>query len=452
MGTEQLEAAAERMIRGELERFERQHPRSGEAHESASADLLGGVPMNWMSRWPGPYPIVVADAEGASVTDIDGNRFVDLCLGDTGAMCGHAPPPTVEAIRRQAARGTTTMLPTEAAARVGRLMSARFGMGHWQFTVSATDANRFVIRQCRQVTGRPKILVFNHCYHGSVDETVVTLGGDGRVVPRHGNIGPPVPPEETTRVVEFNDVDALARELAHGDVACVLAEPALTNIGIVLPERGFHRELRRICDETGTLLVIDETHTLSCGTGGYTAAHELRPDAMTMGKPIAGGIPTGAWGLNDELAGRVEDASVPDAADVGGVGGTLAGNALQLAAVEATLERVLTESAYGRMVGLASRYEDGVNGVIAHHGLEWSTVRLGCRVEYMFSARPPRDGGEAAAAIGGPLDRLMHLAMLNRGILFTPFHMMALMCPATSEVDVDAHTAAFEEIVAELVA
>jgi len=432
--------------------FEERHPRSAEVHDGAEEDLLSGVPMNWMTRWPGRFPIYFTTAQGSEVTDVDGNAYVDLCLGDTGAMCGHSPAPAVRAIAEQAERGITTMLPSEHAGEVGALMSERFGLEHWQFTVSATDANRFVVRLCRQVTERPRILVFNHCYHGSVDETVVMIGPDGSAVPRYGSVGPPVDPAVTTRVVEFNDLAALERELAHGDVACVLAEPALTNIGIVLPDEGFHAEMRRLCTETGTLLVIDETHTLSCGTGGYTAEYGLEPDALTMGKPIAGGIPTGAYGLSDDLAARVLERTPWDAADVGGVGGTLAGNALQLAAVRATLGEVLTAEAYERMIGLAERYEAGVNESIARHGLGWSAVRLGCRVEYMFSPELPHDGGEAAEVIGGPLDELMHLYMLNRGILFTPFHMMALMSPATSAGQVDAHTAAFDEIAAELAA
>ena len=329
-------------------------------------------------------------------------------------------------------------------------MAERFGLRHWQFTVSATDANRFLIRHCRRVTERPKILVHNHCYHGTVDETVVRIGADGAAMPRYGSIGPPVDPAETTRVVEINDLEALARELAHDDVACVLVEPALTNIGIVLPDAGYHEEVRRLTRETGTMLIIDETHTLSCGPGGYTGAYGLEPDAISMGKPIAGGIPTGAYGISDELAARVLDTTLWDAADVGGVGGTLAGNALQLAAVRATLGEVLTAAAYERMIGLAERYECGVDEAIARHRLQWSAVRLGCRVEYMFSPEPPANGAEADEVIGGPIDELMHLYMLNEGILFTPFHMMALMSPATSEEQVDAHTAAFDRIAAEL--
>jgi glutamate-1-semialdehyde aminotransferase len=439
-------------MKREEERFERAHPRSRELHDEAEGDLLSGVPMNWMTRWPGPFPVYVADARGAEVTDVDGHVYTDLCLGDTGAMCGHSPALSVAAAKAQLDHGLTTMLPNEHAGAVGALMAERFGLRHWQFTVSATDANRFVVRLCREVSGRPRILVFNHCYHGSVDETVVRLGPGGGPVPRHGSIGPPVDPAETTRVVEFNDLAGLERELAHGDVACVLAEPALTNIGIVLPDPGFHDEMRRLCDESGTLLVIDETHTLSCGPGGYTAEHGLRPDAMTMGKPIAAGIPAGAYGLSDELAARVLERTVWDAADVGGVGGTLAGNALQLAAVRATLGEVLTAAAYERMIGLAERYEAGVNAAIERHGLDWCAVRLGCRVEYMFSPRPPGDGGEAAAVIGGPLDELMHLYMLNEGILFTPFHMMALVSPATTAEQIDRHTDAFERIAAELAA
>ena len=446
------EPAIQALIEREQGRFERDHPRSREIHEAAERELLSGVPMNWMTRWPGSFPVYVAAAQGSEVVDVDGIAYVDLCLGDTGAMCGHSPPAAVAAITAQLERGITTMLPSEDAGAVGELMAARFGLRHWQFTVSATDANRFVIRLCRQVSGRPKILVFNHCYHGTVDETVVEIDAGGGVAPRYGSIGEPIDPAATTRVVEFNDLEALERELARGDVACVLAEPALTNIGIVLPDPGYHEELRRLCTETGTMLVIDETHTLSCGPGGYTAELGLEPDAMTMGKPIAGGIPTGAYGLSDELAARVLDATVWDAADVGGVGGTLAGNALQLAAVRATLGEVLTAEAYERMIALAERYEAGVGEAIERHGLGWSVVRLGCRVEYMFSPERPRDGGAAAAVIGGPLDELMHLYMLNEGILFTPFHMMALISPATTEAQVDAHTDAFERIAAELAA
>ncbi len=427
------------------------HPRSRELHEQAKRSLLSGVPMNWMTRWPGAFPVFVAEARGAEVVDVDGNRYADLCLGDTGAMTGHSPEPTQRALREQAARGITTMLPSEAGVAAGDELRERFGLPHWQFSLSATDANRFALRLCREITGRSKILVHNHCYHGSADETVAQLR-DGQVVPRPGNTGPPVPPELTTRVVEINDLEALERELAEGDVAVALVEPALTNIGIVLPDPGYHAELRRLTREHGTLLIIDETHTFCCGPGGYTAVHGLEPDLVTIGKPIAGGIPAGAYGMSDEVATRVLDHTVWEAADVGGVGGTLAGNALSLAVIAATLREVLTPDAFEHMIALGERFEQGVAETIAERELPWTVTRLGCRVEYMFGAERPRTGAEAAAAFDQDLDSLMHLYMLNQGILMTPFHMMALMCPATSAQHVDRHTEAFAELTGELVA
>jgi glutamate-1-semialdehyde 2,1-aminomutase len=433
----------------ELRAFDAAHPASREARERAEGSLLSGVPMNWMTRWPGGFPIVVAEASGASVTDVDGNTYADLCLGDTGAMSGHSPPATVEAASKQLRNGITTMLPSPDSAAVGEELRRRFGLARWQITVSATDANRFVIRIARQITGRPKVLVFNHCYHGSVDEALVTVR-DGAVVPRPGSVGPPVDPGLTSSVIEFNDLDALERELATGDVACVLTEPALTNVGIVLAEDGFHDRLRELTAEHGTLLVIDETHTLCCGPGGYTGEHGLDPDLLTIGKPIAGGIPVGAYGMTEEVSRRVIGETVWDAADEGGVGGTLAGNALSLAAVRATLSEVLTEEAFERMISLARRFEAGVEKAIDASGLAWQITRLGCRAEYMFAAKRPRTGAASDEAFDPDLDRLMHLYMLNRRVLMTPFHMMALMSPATTEEHVDAHTAAFEEAVSEL--
>jgi glutamate-1-semialdehyde 2,1-aminomutase len=442
---ERVEAVVER----ERERFVRDHARSRELHERGAEALLAGVPMNWMTRWPGPFPIYFSEAKGARIIDVDGNEYADLCLGDTGAMTGHSPPATVAAATERLGRGITTMLPSEDALDVGSEMERRFGLRHWQFTLSATDANRFAIRLCREITGRPRILVFNHCYHGTVDETFASLK-EGRVVPRHGSVGPPVDVELTTRVVEFNDVDALERELGVGDVASVLAEPALTNVGIVLPDDGYHDRLREITRATGTLLIIDETHTLSCGPGGYTAAEGLEPDLLTIGKPIAGGIPTGAYGMTDEVAARVLEGTTWDEADVGGIGGTLAGNALSLTAVRATLAKVLTDEAFERMIALAERFEGAVSGSIAEHGLPWQVTRLGCRAEYMFAPERPRTGGEAAAGFDPDLDGLMHLYMLNRGVLMTPFHMMALMSPATTEADVDRHSEAFAAAAEEL--
>src|SRR5213080_4224737 len=434
----------------EVQSFEQLHPRSRDLAHAARESLLAGVPMPWMIRWPGGFPLFAADAQGARFRDVDGNEYVDFCLGDTGAMTGHSPEPTVRAIEERARHGITLMLPSEDALWVGEELARRFGLPRWQFALTATDANRFAIRLARELTGRTKILVFNWCYHGSVDETFATLAG-ASVVARDGNVGPPVPLAETTRVVEWNDAGALERELSHGDVACVLSEPALTNVGIVLPEPGFHDALRAATQVTETLLVIDETHTLCAGPGGYTAAHSLEPDMLTVGKAIAAGIPAAAYGFSDEVASRLE-ALLPrdERADVGGIGGTVAAHVLSLAAMRATLADVLTDDAFARMIALGERFEAGVAGAIERHGLPWHVTRLGCRVEYLFRPERPRNGREAAAGGDTELDRLIHLCALNRGILLTPFHNMALMSPATTEADVDLHSSVFEAAAQEI--
>jgi len=434
----------------ELDAFDAAHPRSAELHAEASSSLLGGVPMNWMARWPGRVPVFVEDAHGAQLVDVDGNRYDDFCLGDTGAMCGHSPPATARAVAAQAARGITTMLPSQDAPWVGAELARRFGLPLWQLAMSATDANRFALRIAREVTGRSKVLVFSWCYHGTVDESFAVVGADGRTAQRPGSVGPQVPVSETTVAVEFNDVVALERALAGGDVACVLAEPALTNIGIVLPEPGFHETLRRLTRDAGTLLVIDETHTWCAGPGGCTARDGLEPDMLTMGKPIAGGVPAAAWGMTAEVAARASGVVIDtDDADVAGVGGTLTGNALALAAIRATLDEVLTDDAWPPMIELAERWADGVAGVIREHSLPWHVQRLGCRAEYWFCP-PPRDGGAAAAAVDHELDAYFHLHALNRGILLTPFHNMALMSPATTTAQVDHHTEVFAQAVRSL--
>jgi glutamate-1-semialdehyde 2,1-aminomutase len=436
------------LLAQEEDRFVSAHPRSAELAAAARGPLLAGVPMPWMTRWPGRFPLFFDSASGARLVDVDGVEYVDLCLGDTGAMTGHALPQVTAAISERAARGITTMLPSADAVWVGEELARRFGLPTWQLAMSATDANRFVLRFARHLTGRPKVAVMDWCYHGTVDETLAVLDGE-TVVPRPGALGPQVPVSETTAVVPFNDLDALDRRLAVGDVACLLMEPALTNIGIVLPEPGYLAGVREITRRHGVLLVNDETHTLCAGPGGATAAWGLEPDLVVVGKPIGGGIPCAAYGMSAEVADRLSGPMLGHEIDVAGVGGTLTGNALALAAIRATLSTCLREEDFAVAVPLAERFAAGVAGVIADAGLPWHVQRLGCRAEYWFCP-PPRDGAAAAAAVDEELESLLHLWCLNRGVLLTPFHNMALFSPAHTEADVDRHTEVFAEAVAAL--
>ncbi len=433
--------------RDEVEVFRKARPESERLWRSATPHLPDGVPMLWMAKWPGPWPVYVKAARGAHFTDVDGIDHVDLCLGDTGAMCGHAPPAAVTAISAQLAKGSTFMLPTEDAAVAAQLLSERFLVPSWQFTLSATDANRSLLRYARQVTGRQKILVHDYCYHGSVDEAFATLDESGNVVERRGNIGAPVPPSETTVVVPFNDIGALEGALKRGDIAAMLMEPALTNIGIVLPVDGYHDAVRELCTRYGVILIIDETHTFSAGPGGMIAKFGLTPDAVVVGKSIGGGIPAAAFGMSDELATRVRASLDLEDIDVGGVGGTLAGNAVSLVGIRATLSEVLTTDAFDGMIARASEWTVGVQGVLDEFDVPWQVTQLGARSEYSFRASAPHDGAQAAAADDFELQQYLHLHALNRGILITPFHNMALMCPETTAADVERHTLAFREAV-----
>jgi len=404
-----------------------------------------------MVKWPGKYPLFVATAQGAHFVDVDGNEYIDLCLGDTGSMTGHSPEATVAAISAQLKRGMTAMLPTDDAVAVSSELAQRFGLPLWQFTVSATDANRHAIRYSRLITGKNKIVVIDRCYHGSVDETFATLDANGATVMREGNIGAPVPLDVTTRVVEFNDLAAMEAALKHGDVAAILMEPAMTNVGIVLPDNGYLVAVGELAKKYGAVWIIDETHTISVGPGGMTADLALKPDMLTIGKAIGGGIPTGTFGMTHEVAAQIAKKTEREVIDTGGIGGTLAGNALSLAAMRATLTEVLTEANFTTMITLGNRWCDGVEAAINEFSLPWHVNRLGARGEYLFQADAPRTGGEAARAGDFELEQYIHLRLLNDGFLLTPFHNMALMSPYTTQDDVDAHAAAFRAMCQELV-
>ena len=430
-------------IADEEKQFVAKHPVSFAASKLASKSLIGGVPMPWMKRWPGAFPISVQSAKGARFVDVDGIEYVDFCLGDTGSMTGHAVTEITDAISRQLSRGSTIMLPSEDSTWVGAELTKRFGLAKWQFSVSATDANRFVLRLARHITKRPMVLVHDWCYHGTVDETLVIADDQGKTISRHGAIGPQVHPSLTTRVVPFNNLEKLEQQLSFGDVACMLIEPALTNIGIVLPDPGYLSGVRDLTRKYGTLLIIDETHTICAGPGGATKLWDLEPDMLVIGKTIGGGIPVAAYGLSAELAARAELSLGSHDVDVSGLGGTLSGSVLAMAAVKATLTHSLLPNQFEKTIALATRWANGVASSIAKHQLDWSVQQLGCRAEYWF-CKPPKNGAEAAAAVDEELENFMHLWALNRGVLLTPFHNMALVSPFHEESDVDLHTEVFD--------
>lgn len=410
---------------------------------------LRGVPMHWMVDWPTPFPLAIKEASGITLTDADGNQYADFCLGDTGAMFGHAPPAIVSALQAQAARGLTTMLPSEDAAVVGHLLAEHFGLPLWQVTATASDANRAVIRWARAATGRDKLLVVNGCYHGAVDDTFVALE-NGKARNRPGLVGEVRDVTATTRVVEFNDLAALEKALAYGDVALALLEPVMTNCGMVLPDEGYHAALRALTRKYGTLLAIDETHSISSGPRGYTGTHRLEPDFFILGKPIAGGIPAAVYGMTAAVEAQIERGLANREPGYSGIGTTLSGNALQLALMRVVLEQILTEETYARSAPLAEALEAGIARLIAHHGLPWHVARVGLRVEFVCSPDRPRNGTEAGLVAHNEIEHTLHLFALNRGVVITPFHNMMLVCPATTRSDVDRLVGVLDEGMAAL--
>lgn len=445
-------ASIARVMERETQRFAAANPRSAELSRRAGAHLYGGVPMHWMADWPTPFPLFVDHAQGARFTDVDGHVYTDFCLGDTGTMFGHSPTPVADAIRAQATRGYTTMLPGEDAVWVGEELARRFGLTYWQVAATATDANRYALRWARAITSRTKILVFDGCYHGTVEETMARLH-EGRTIPRPGQLGSVADVARTTVVVEFNDLPALEAALRKGDIAAVIAEPAMTNIGMVLPDEGFHGQLRRLTRETGTLLIIDETHTISTGPGGWTRLHGLEPDIFVLGKPVAGGIPCAVFGVTPEVASRMTKARAEAAADGhghSGMGTTLSANAFAMHAMRANLKSVMTDEAYAGMIDLAGYLKADLDQVLTSKGLAWSVTQIGSRCEFQFCPVPPRTGRQAEAAFCDSLEKCLHLGLLNRGIMITPFHNMMLVCPQTTRADIRQLASALSEIIDEL--
>jgi glutamate-1-semialdehyde 2,1-aminomutase len=438
-------ARAQHMLQSERATFTARNPQSHALAQRASHSLMFGVPLHWMNDWGTPFALHVATANGAHLTDADGHTLVDFCLGDTGAMFGHAPAPVAQAVARQTVQGFTTMLASADAAAVGELLTQRFGLTHWQFAMTATDANRFVLRWLRAASGRRKLIVFNGCYHGTVDDVFVDLV-QGKPTPRGSLLGQVHDLTAHTRVVEFNDLPALQAALAEGDVACVLAEPAMTNIGMVLPDPGYWQAAQTLIRQHGAALVLDETHTISCGPGGYTRAHGLQPDAIVLGKPVGGGVPCATYGFSAAWAARAVQAKLAAPPGHSGIGTTLSGNLLAMAAMRATLSQLMVDAVYAPMLAHATLLADGLRARIAQHGLAWCVTQLGARTEFQFCPTPPRNGTEAAAAFDTDLEHLIHLALLNRGVMITPFHNMMLVCPATTQADVQRLLDAFEDV------
>ncbi len=430
----------------EEERFIGANPKSQAA---GSKGWFQGVPFHWMLDWPSPFPIVAAQAEGATLTSIDGMVFDDFCLGDTASMFGHSPPAFVRALAEQAGQGLSYMLPTQKGAELGDMLSAMFGLPQWQVTTTASEANRAVIRWCRGITERDKILIFNGCYHGAVDDVFVDLRG-GVAVNRPSLIGQVQDILPTTTAIEFNDVDALEIALRRGDIACVLAEPLMTNIGMVGDAPGYLETLRRLCSETGTLLVFDETHTISSGYGGHSNAQGPMPDIMVIGKSIGGGVPCAVYGFTDEVAARMAALNRSRPPGHSGIGTTLSANALSIAAMHAMLGHVITREAYTHMLDMAQHLVAGLEAMIAAHDLGWHVTNVGARVEFVCSVTPPNNGSEARAVMNPALESAIHLYLTNRGILLAPFHNMMLLSPVTKAEQVDRLLNALGNCVAEL--
>ncbi len=440
----------------ERERFLANNPTSAALAERARHSLFGGVPMHWMSDWSTPVPLFLASAQGARFHDVDGHEYVDFCLGDTGSMFGHSPAPVARAIAEQAGNGLTTMLPGEDAVVCGELLAARFGLPYWQVAATATDANRYVIRWARAITGRKVLLVFDGCYHGTVDDVMVRWR-DGVTTHRPGLIGQARNLAKTSRAVPFNDLAALEAALASRDVAALIMEPAMTNIGMVLPEPGFLEKVRELTRAYGTLLIIDETHTISTGPGGCTRAWHLEPDFLTLGKPVAGGVPASVYGCTAEMAqamqlARQHASEMTHGHGHSGMGTTLSANALAMHCMRANLEQVMTDAAYAHMLALAARLAEGLRRLIARHALAWSVTELGARCEFQFCPQPPKNGAEAEAAFHDSLQMALHLYLINRGILITPFHNMTLCCPDTRDADVDRLLETLDQALGELLA
>ncbi len=443
------DAAIDRIGAREGETFRTANPKSLALAKRAEASWFQGVPFHWMLDWPSPAPLVAEKALGATLTTVDGRALDDFCLGETASMFGHSPPALVNALAEQAGQGLSYMLPTYKTAELGEMLSAMFGLPFWQVTTTASEANRAVIRWCRAITERRKILVFNGCYHGAVDDVFVDLRG-GLPVMRGSLVGQVHDLRDSSVVIEFNDEAALEQALSSGDIACVLAEPVMTNIGMVRDAPGYLQKLRQLCTHAGTLLVFDETHTISSGYGGHSNAYGPTADIMVIGKSIGGGVPCAVYGFTGKVATEMARVNAARPTGHSGIGTTLSAGALSISAMHAMLGQVITQKAYAHMLSMADRLCNGLQAIIARHGLQWHISAVGARVEFVCGAEPAANGSQAKALMHAKLEAVLHLYLLNRGILLAPFHNMMLLSPVTSEQQVDRLLHELGNVVAEL--
>jgi glutamate-1-semialdehyde 2,1-aminomutase len=433
-------------------RFAAERPRSMALQEKARRSMPRGVPMAWMDDLYDHPPVWVSHGNGSGFTDIDGHTYLDMYVADMSAFCGHAPRPVIDAVARRIKLGNQFLLPSEDAVAVAEHLTDRYGLPKWQFTLSATQANTEVIRLARELTGREIVLMFDGKYHGEGDATLVIQEG-GEVAPESRGLPPGVAAQ--ARIVQFNDVAALEEALNPRDAALVLAEPAMTNAGFLLPQPGYHEELRRATRNTGTLLAIDETHTLVCAYGGLAQAWGLEPDFLTLGKALAAGVPLAAYGMRDEIASLIappeESRTVSGAfVDEVATGGTLFANALSMAAGRAALLDVLTEEAFERTASLGERMATGLRMAIRGAGLPWSVAQYGAHASYFFAPEPPTDGAGSRSADDPGLRALIRVFMANRGVWESGWWLGPTVSVAHGAEDVHRYLELFEEFLTEV--
>lgn len=433
----------------ENQRFAETHPASAALRARARASMPHGYPMSWFHDLNAQGAPFAVSGAGPHFTDADGLRYLDFNLADMSLFCGFAPPAVAAAVAERTARGWQFLLPTEDAIWVAEELGRRYGRPRWQFTLAATTANVEAMRLARVATGRPIVVMFDGRYHGHADEMLFAPGSGGLVAEYLG-VDPGA--AHRVRIVPFNDPEALQAALAAGDVACVVTEPAMTNAGVIQPAPGFHDALRRLTRDTGTLLVIDETHTQVCGPGGLTREWGLEPDLVTLGESAAGGLPFGAYGMTAALAAVFERPDPDDPHAEIAAGGTLFANALSMAAARAALGTVLNDDAYARTAVLGARLADGIESAAADAGLPWRAHRLFPRSGYAHDGKLPANAEEARCGFRRDVADLQRVYFANRGVWEAIYSAGPCVGVAHADADVDEYLNVLSGFVHELTA